>query len=695
MNGVSSAMNAARTKISSPDSVAVKPSTPCTYCGKITVAPNSTEPIAKPSALPAAIARYLNARRSTSGRFVPHSSQQMNAAIPSTVVKPNSRITGSENQSLRCPSSRMYCSEPRPIASSAKPERVDRDRLRIGRVAHHRQHDDRREDPRHQVDEEHPVPRVVVGEPAADGRADRRADDRAEREHRLRRAEQMARKRVAQRRLRRRDEPAAEQPLDDAVQDELLDRARRPAQHRRDREPDDRDRIVLLAPEARLQPRRHRDDDHRRDDVARDDPGAFFLRGAEVALNGGERDVDDRGVERLHQRRGHDPEGDQDQPGAGLADVAVFDDVRLPWCWVRRIVARRLGLRADRGRFRHLHLGRRTAQTHAAARPDGGGRAGRGREQVDDVVREAAHAAHEPRSGCRTRAGRSRTCGRRRRTGAAPAASRRAASRRSRPTMPASGMTASSTMPIPMMLGTFELQPKSALPPMNASTMPTGATMPIHSAPAISASVPGSVIPPDRPVAIGRKLTIERGACRASVPISVAHVSAVAAAYAPANASAQRMSCVNPKPTAHAVATPPFAMHLHRVARTALADVGQRALARPPDPREHDRRHEEREQHQREADGARGVRQRPDDERGDRAGPRQRMEAPSDERDDSRQHRADGEVNRAPPSLRASSPRRPSRSPRAPTLRAAVSAAPARRRSTAARARRLDCRRSH
>ena len=37
MNGVSSAMKIARTKISSPLSIAVKPSTPCVYCGKITM----------------------------------------------------------------------------------------------------------------------------------------------------------------------------------------------------------------------------------------------------------------------------------------------------------------------------------------------------------------------------------------------------------------------------------------------------------------------------------------------------------------------------------------------------------------------------------------------------------------------------------------------------------------------------------
>src|SRR3982074_472877 len=106
----------------------------------------------------------------------------------------------------------------------------------------------------------------------------------------------MARKRVAQRRLPGRDEAAAEQSLEDAVKDQLPDRAGDSAQDRRDREADDRDRVVLPPSETRLQPWRERDDDDGRDDVAGDRPGAFRLGRAEVALNGGERDVDDRGV---------------------------------------------------------------------------------------------------------------------------------------------------------------------------------------------------------------------------------------------------------------------------------------------------------------------------------------------------------------------------------------------------------------
>ena len=80
------------------------------------------------------------------------------------------------------------------------------------------------------------------------------------------------------------------------------------------------------------------------------------------------------------------------------------------------------------------------------------------------------------------------------------------------------------------MLAVWPLNPKSRSEITNASTIVTGVTSPIHSAPAISASVPASVMPPDIPVATGRQVRIERGVPRANVPISVAHVSAVAAA---------------------------------------------------------------------------------------------------------------------------------------------------------------------
>jgi hypothetical protein len=63
-------------------------------------------------------------------------------------------------------------------------------------------------------------------------------------------------------------------------------------------------------------------------------------------------------------------------------------------------------------------------------------------------------------------------------------------------------------------------------PPVEVAT----AQRAIQAAPATSAAVPQPVIPPERPVAISRPVKIDRGAPRASVPISVPHVSAVAAA---------------------------------------------------------------------------------------------------------------------------------------------------------------------
>jgi len=71
-------------------------------------------------------------------------------------------------------------------------------------------------------------------------------------------------------------------------------------------------------------------------------------------------------------------------------------------------------------------------------------------------------------------------------------------------------------------------------------------------APTRPPAVPSGVIPPDTPRGTARRLVIRRGGVGENAPISVAQVSAVAAASAPANAGQLPASAAS-------AATPPFA----------------------------------------------------------------------------------------------------------------------------------------
>lgn len=108
----------------------------------------------------------------------------------------------------------------------------------------------------------------------------------------------------------------------------------------------------------------------------------------------------------------------------------------------------------------------------------------------------------------------------------------------------------------------------------------TFATTATTQAPASCASVPGSVMPPERPVATGLNVRIERGVCRANVPISVAHVSADAAANAPAKAIAYCGFHIDA--TAQTVAIPPLAMTCRKSRGPCLpTSTSVRLRARP------------------------------------------------------------------------------------------------------------------
>src|SRR5581483_812174 len=96
--------------------------------------------------------------------------------------------------------------------------------------------------------------------------------------------------------------------------------------------------------------------------------------------------------------------------------------------------------------------------------------------------------------------------------------------------------------------------------------------------PAALAIDPSAVTPPDMPAATGSNVTIERGRTRDAVPISVPHVSADAAASAPAKAAAEREL----PPSRQTAATPPFASTWRPSRGPALASAIAARLRSPP-----------------------------------------------------------------------------------------------------------------
>ena len=82
------------------------------------------------------------------------------------------------------------------------------------------------------------------------------------------------------------------------------------AEETRRREQQDRADEVPLAAEHPAEPTRERHDDDARKDVAGGNPGDFVERRAEVPHHVRERDVDDRVVDDLQQRRQDDRERD-------------------------------------------------------------------------------------------------------------------------------------------------------------------------------------------------------------------------------------------------------------------------------------------------------------------------------------------------------------------------------------------------
>ena len=111
--------------------------------------------------------------------------------------------------------------------------------------------------------------------------------------------------------LRQRHQRGAERALQDAEQHDLRQRLRHAAQHRRDGEAGDRDQEQPLEPEPAGQKAGRRRHDRGGDDVGGQHPVDLVLARRHAALHVRQRDVGDRGVERLHQRREDHAGGDR------------------------------------------------------------------------------------------------------------------------------------------------------------------------------------------------------------------------------------------------------------------------------------------------------------------------------------------------------------------------------------------------
>ena len=151
-----------------------------------------------------------------------------------------------------------------------------------------------------QVDVEHPAPGVILGQPAAEHRAQNGADHDRDAKQRHRGSPALRRIDVDQYRLREWDERRTEHALQGPEQHDLHQGLRHPAQHRRDGKSGDGNEENPLAPEPAGKESGRRDHDSGRDDIRGQHPVDLILAGGDATLNVRQRNVGDRRVEGLH-----------------------------------------------------------------------------------------------------------------------------------------------------------------------------------------------------------------------------------------------------------------------------------------------------------------------------------------------------------------------------------------------------------
>ena len=150
-------------------------------------------------------------------------------------------------------------------------------RLHLRRIFDHAVGEKERQQAERKVDEEDPVPVVVVGDPAAERGADGRSDDDGHAVEREGLAAFFDGEGVGEDRLFAGGESAAAETLQDAREDEQRERGRETAEQRADREHHHAGHVEALAAEAVGEPAGDGQNHGRRDEIAGQHPGRLFL----------------------------------------------------------------------------------------------------------------------------------------------------------------------------------------------------------------------------------------------------------------------------------------------------------------------------------------------------------------------------------------------------------------------------------
>ena len=180
----------------------------------------------------------------------------------------------------------------------------------VRRVVHQGARQEQRQDAHGDVDEEDPSPGVVVGDPAAQGRADDRRHDDAHAVGGHGQALLGPRETLDQDRLARRLQRPAARPLEMRKNTSHPRLGARPHSERPHREEDHAGHVEPLAAEERREPPAQGQDDRVGDQVRRQDPRRLVDAGRQVRGDVRQGDVGDRAVEHLHEGRQHDRHGD-------------------------------------------------------------------------------------------------------------------------------------------------------------------------------------------------------------------------------------------------------------------------------------------------------------------------------------------------------------------------------------------------